>query len=281
MDDAPPSQARAVPPPWQDDASHLWSIDLTGGTRPIEFWSDVLSAAEVVRANRFASARDRRRFTVGRGALRRILAEYVRLDPAEVPFDFGLGGKPALPDRLGGPRFNLSHAGDLAVLAVVPDRDVGVDVERVRSRSAALDIAARYWTPEEHAACRALEPDDGAADPVAEYAFAAFWTRIWTRKEALVKGLGGGMFLPLERISTWPADRPPTLREADGTRRDLDWSLQEWEPSPTLRVCTATLGRPPTWRFFRYEPAACPTATRTGALSPSNFPRAEPTRPLP
>ena len=281
MDDAPPSQARDVPPPWQGDSAHLWSIDLTGDTRPTEFWSDVLSAGEVVRAERFASARDRRRFTVGRGALRRILAAYVRLDPAELPFEFGPGGKPALPARLGGPRFNLSHAGDLAVLALVPDRDVGVDVERVRSRSAALDIAARYWTPEEYAACLAFAPADGVSDPVVEQAFAAFWTRLWTRKEALVKGLGGGMFLPLERISTWPADRPPTLLEADGTRRELDWALQEWEPSPTLRACTATFGRPPTWSFFRYEPAACPAGRLPGAFSRSTFPRAEPTRPLP
>ena len=84
-------------------------------------------------------------------------------------------GKPHIP---GGPEFNLSHGGTLAVLAV-SDCAVGVDCEDVR-RSASEALLRRVLTPEELTFCGK------------ESCFA----RLWTRKEAVMKACGLGLGLP-------------------------------------------------------------------------------------
>ncbi|HEY5815793.1 MAG TPA: hypothetical protein VIS95_05575 [Solirubrobacterales bacterium] len=65
--------------------------------------------------------------------LRAVLAGYLDTDPTAVELRRGANGKPALADHSRGPRFNLSHSADLALIAVA-DREVGVDVERIRPR---------------------------------------------------------------------------------------------------------------------------------------------------
>jgi phosphopantetheinyl transferase len=70
-----------------------------------------------------------------------VLAGYLGTDPAAVELRRGANGKPFLAGLWPGeepasgsmPRlhFNLSHSGDLALIAVA-EREVGVDVERIR-----------------------------------------------------------------------------------------------------------------------------------------------------
>ena len=56
--------------------------------------ADWLSADERARAARYAFERDWRRYSLGRGALRGILATYLRCDRAEIVFAYGETGKP-------------------------------------------------------------------------------------------------------------------------------------------------------------------------------------------
>jgi hypothetical protein len=65
--------------------------------------------------------------------LRAVLSGYLGTNPAVVELRRGANGKPALADDSRGPRFNLSHSADLALVAVA-NREVGVDVERIRPR---------------------------------------------------------------------------------------------------------------------------------------------------
>jgi 4'-phosphopantetheinyl transferase len=65
--------------------------------------------------------------------LRALLARYVDRDPRALDFVLGPHGKPALLAEEGDPaidlRFNLSHSGSLALVAVSSEREVGVDIE--------------------------------------------------------------------------------------------------------------------------------------------------------
>src|ERR1700750_2685901 len=81
---------------------------------------DVLDDAERARAARFAHAREGRRWAAARAALRAVLGERLGLEPALVRFTYGPRGKPAAE----GVRFNLSHAGPLALIAVSGEREV-------------------------------------------------------------------------------------------------------------------------------------------------------------
>ncbi len=144
-----------------------------------------LSAPEADRADRFRFPRDRDRFVRGRGFLRRELAERLGCDPGAVRLDEGAAGKPFLIG--GGPRFNLSHSGGLAALALCDDRDVGLDIEvegrdvgGIGGTGSMIDLC--FCAPEAAAIRAAPDPE-------------ACFLRFWTAKEARMKLTGEGMRL--------------------------------------------------------------------------------------
>lgn len=107
---------------------------------------------------------------------------------AGVELRVGENGKPRLavaPERLS---FNLSHSGDLALVAIAPGGvEVGVDLERLRPRRDLVRLAERWLPPADVAAVAAASPG-----PEREAVFYA----AWTRHEARVKCVGSGLFGP-------------------------------------------------------------------------------------
>lgn len=93
-------------------------------------------------------------------ALRQVLARYLDLTPEEVELTVDEHGKPHLVD--GQLHFNLSHSGALALIAVCGDREVGVDVERLRPKRQAAFY--RRWACHE-ARVKCLGIGLGAALP--------------------------------------------------------------------------------------------------------------------
>lgn len=61
---------------------------------------------------------------------RQVLATYLETTPEALEFEAGERGKPRLRDA-GDVEFNLSHSGELVVVAVTRGRAIGVDVERI------------------------------------------------------------------------------------------------------------------------------------------------------
>jgi phosphopantetheinyl transferase len=115
--------------------------------------------------------------------LRRVLSRYLDLPPAEIRLADGEHGKPRPADPENGLRFNLSHSGSLALVAVALGREVGVDVEKLKPERDLVALAARALAPEEAAAVRAVT----GADRVRVF------YELWTRHEARLKCLGVGL----------------------------------------------------------------------------------------
>jgi 4'-phosphopantetheinyl transferase len=205
---------RADAPTLPQGGVHLWRIDLDTADSSEERLSD----DERVRAKRFVHERDRARFTSGRAALRAILAAYVERTPQAVEFSYSHTGRPALrsdPDALD---FNLAHSENWALCAVSRGAPVGVDVERVRPLDTLLPIARRSFAPAE---CREV----AALDSRPTEQLASFY-RIWTRREAVIKGLGDGLPSAIDVTGAIP-----TLDEYVRARTSAAWTVLEFEPA--------------------------------------------------
>jgi 4'-phosphopantetheinyl transferase len=116
-------------------------------------------------------------------ALRRVLGLYLEEAPGEIEIARGAHGKPRLatePERLG---FNLSHSGELALVAVAEGREVGVDVERIKPGRDLVALAERALNPAEAATVRAASGDERTR----------LFHELWTRHEARLKCLGVGL----------------------------------------------------------------------------------------
>src|ERR1035437_9118414 len=169
---------------------HVWRMELDCAAASAAALRTTLSREEEQRAIRYRSLELCERWTVARRALRCILETYARCEPSVLVFRAGPHGKPALAWPVGDISFNLSHTSGLALVAIAGNGRVGIDAETVRSKIEVEDLSRRFFAPAEAAEILALSPD---VQP------AAFFT-CWTRKEAFVKALGGGLLVPLNRF---------------------------------------------------------------------------------
>jgi len=171
----------------------------------------LLTPVECARADSFARTADRVRFTQARAALRSLLAVRVGCKPAAVPLASNPFGKPQLALAGGGaPRFNLSHSGSHALIALGDARtvdEVGIDIEECRDGADIEGVSSLALTAREREEVRDA-PDR----------LRAFYGR-WTGKEAVLKAIGLGVTGHLQSIGLHPA--------ADG-RFNLACSVPEW-----------------------------------------------------
>lgn len=107
-----------------------------------------LTADEIVLRDRFGAERARK-FTITRGTLRVLLSRYTGIAPRDIRFRYGPRGKPYLLEkgRQDNPRlqFNLSDSDDVVVFGFASDREIGVDIERVRHVERWRRIAERFF----------------------------------------------------------------------------------------------------------------------------------------
>jgi 4'-phosphopantetheinyl transferase len=186
--------------------AHVWRIHLRR-IDPRELMP-LLSADEQARARRFLHERVAQAYTVSHGMLRRVLARYDAGAPEALRFVVGQFGKPALAASAGASlEFNLSHSGDLALIAVSRSGPVGVDVESRNRATRHLDLAERFFSPAERAALRGLAHDREAT-------IEGFFNA-WTRKEAYLKATGHGITRGLHHFDVSLAPGEPAALLAD------------------------------------------------------------------
>ncbi len=162
---------------------YLGAIGCTRGGRDLETSEEAaLSPEEIRRAASLRHLPARRRFVAGRWLARTMLSGLMDVPGPMIPISISSGGRPVLEEG-GAWSFSISHSGDIAVCAV-SDIPVGVDVERVASRHAMMDIAREFFHPREAKAVAERLAVQGA-DQAAE-----LFTAYWTLKEAHLKRRG-------------------------------------------------------------------------------------------
>jgi 4'-phosphopantetheinyl transferase len=206
---APTSWPPPAVPPLDPGAVEVFSI----GLDEARVAPTVLSPDERERADRFATDQLSRRWSRARAALRQVLAAYADEDPAALvlePAPCVHCGEPHGKPRLATPdlswlRFNISHSGELAMVAVAHGREVGVDVELTREGRRLEGIAERFFDEAETAELRRL--------PGAERQ-ASFY-RLWARKEAYLKATAEGIAKGLASVNMLDLESRPGWELAD------------------------------------------------------------------
>jgi 4'-phosphopantetheinyl transferase len=217
--------------------AHLWWIPLTADARAVDLHRHVLAPDELSRAGRFHFDQHRQQFILAHGAMRRILGGYLNVPPQKVGFVYGPKGKPdlAASHNPGGVRFNLSHSGDRALLAVSRNQELGVDVEFVKSDFGGMEIAERFFSPKE---VQTLFAICGAERNAAFFA-------CWTRKEAFIKAIGEGLSLPLNSFDVaFAPNALPALTRVEGNADEvLRWSLYDVPAGPEYKAALVIAGQ--------------------------------------
>jgi len=232
----------SCPLPAPGNNLEIWIIDLNQPESFMATAGEFLPPEEMARSSRFRHLTARRNYLVAHSAMRRLLGAMLNLEPREIPLGTSPHGKPELAGALRGQlHFNLTHSGNLALLAVCADMEVGVDVERIRPVPDALRLATRFFTPTEAAAL------DKTPEPDRHLAF----FRLWTRKEALVKATGEGIAHGLARFDV-SVEADAGLKAIDGdATQAAQWTLHGFSPAEGY-LAAAAVQRPDA-QFFLHQ----------------------------
>ena len=165
---------------------HLWSAWVDQLEDPGASLA-LLDDHERARADRFCFERDRDQFVARHAFVRRVLGGYLGVAPAALVICPTAAGRPELAAP-SGLAFNASHSAGLAVVAVARERRIGVDIERMRHLDDVMGIADGHLTEGETEWLRS----------VPQASRSAVFLTLWTRKESVVKAVGGGLSIPLD-----------------------------------------------------------------------------------
>ncbi len=194
----------------------LYSFNLDEEAGLLPDMMELLSGDEVARARSFKLPKHGQRFAAARAFLRTVLGGIAGESPDALRFEYGPRGKPALSPENGLPdlRFNLSHSGDRALLAVALGLDLGVDVEMRREGLALSHMSEIAFNQRER------EWLDGHEPAAREQAF----FRMWTLKEAVLKVRGEGLAEGLKKYWVLPG----SLGQAQVRDYGAGTPLQGW-----------------------------------------------------
>jgi 4'-phosphopantetheinyl transferase len=211
---------------------HIW-FRATGSLdeAAIAAAASVLSDDEIAQYRRFHFARDARDYAAAHALLRHTLSRDDGRPPEQWRFERTTSGRPFLIDAGDAPAsFSLSHTHGMVACAVTKGADVGVDVECIDRDVNAADIAARFFAPAESAHLMQLDAD----------ARRDRFFDLWTLKEALVKALGTGMAMSLNRLA-FAVDPDGSVRLSAPADVEPDaWQFGLFAPSPRHRLAVAS-----------------------------------------
>ena len=226
-------------PPLGADA-HVWAVALDDPSLQMEACRARLSPDEQERVDKFKFERDRSRYLIAHTALRDILARYILADPASVQFITGSNGKPKLePPLAGSIEFNLSHSHERALVAVNDRREIGVDIEFVKTDFGFFEVAKHFFTEREVVALDALP------ESLQRQAF----YKCWTSKEAFLKAKGTGLSGQLDEVAI-VLDREQVRIEASVA----GWALKDMDFGGGYEAALVTRDQPAQVFCYRWQP---------------------------
>lgn len=202
----------------------------------------LLSETERAQEMRMYFNRDRCRYLVTRALVRIVLSKYAPVAPEDWVFALSQYGKPSIsrPHSFAADiSFNITHGGNLIIIAVTRGIDIGVDTESISSRLAPLGVLKSSFSSSEISSILSLSEDEKNQ---------RFYEH-WTLKEAYVKARGLGTYIPLEAVDFDLKKEGLIELKVDPIWSDQSSRWYLWQLWPddehVVAVCAENLGTDP------------------------------------
>jgi 4'-phosphopantetheinyl transferase len=168
----------------------IWFVNIDRLVSNLQDFEAVLSPDETIRAQRFRFLRDRNRYVLQHGVLKKLLADHMGCGPGQVDIRNNANGKPYLAGQKNDApiQYSVSHSENFAVYAFSLTDSIGVDIEKIREFPDMLEIVAHHFTQREKHEIFSC-PEDRRL---------MLFYRFWTRKEAVLKAQGEGLLRALD-----------------------------------------------------------------------------------
>lgn len=165
---------------------HVYAFALDLDEAELARASSVVTSEERARGDRLLSELHRRQFIGAHAGLRVILSRYCTGLPHELAIHRTAKGKPFLSEYPS-IRFNLTHSHGKSLVAVAKDREVGIDLEKIRPDVDVMSLARRFLSDRDVAFIKNGGPGQHHQR----------FLQAWVGREAVFKAAGTGMTLPL------------------------------------------------------------------------------------
>ncbi len=149
-----------------------------------EILLDKIDNKKKSKINKYKFYKDSLRSLIGDLLVRYCIKEFYDLNNSEISYGYNDYGKPFLKGYKN-ICFNISHSGRWIVCAISDD-EVGIDVECINDID--INIFKNFFTEEEFIDLMSLKEEE----------YLEYFFRIWTMKEAYIKGDGKGLSIPLD-----------------------------------------------------------------------------------
>lgn len=177
------------------DGIDLWLLhsDAIDDDGLVDSYRSMLTDDERAQEARFHTTQLRRQYVLTRALVRSTLSRYAPVAPESWQFVRNAYGRPELKGP--GPwhgelSFNIAHTDGLIVCGVTRSSALGVDAESLTRDRSLLDIADRFFSPDEVTELRARQESTSVSR----------FFHYWTLKEAYIKAVGKGLSIPLDQF---------------------------------------------------------------------------------
>jgi len=167
---------------------HIWRYTSDETEYQLEKTAPLLSEEEKKRCAEYLNEAEKIRYTCNHRFVRQVLAKYLDLSPAQLEFSHAPMGKPFLKNS--NLFFNYSYRTTFGILAISKDKEVGVDIEKMKVLQDVETFASFSFSENEKKIIFKSSPEK----------FQNTLFTFWTFKEAIIKALGVGLNADLTQI---------------------------------------------------------------------------------
>lgn len=182
-----------------------------------------LSEEEIEKYKKYKKEDDAENFAFARFFSKNILSGIFNIEAEKIVFEIQPHGKPKLKfPEIKNFDFNISHSGEMIVVAINDQGDVGVDIEKIQEID--FSLINEFCTKNEE-----IYINKNIEEKLKRF------YEIWTLKEAYLKALGKGLYLPMKDFSFCDKDK---LISNIVLNKNFKFKIFNFDSDYMLSLCT-------------------------------------------